>query len=75
MGMDHELHIKKVLTVRTKLKPLTAQEMRMREQVRLEGKASEARGAPTLACLPACLIASLASRPAIGPAVGWSARF
>merc|ERR1711871_1241851 len=44
LGMVHELHVKKVVVARDKLKPLSAQERAMRDQVLLEDSASRARG-------------------------------
>ena len=44
LGVEHRLHVKKILAARDKLRPLTEAERRRKEQVEWERKAAEHRG-------------------------------
>lgn len=51
LGIKHKLHVRKILVSREKLKPLTLQEMRLKEIVEIEEQADDFRaqlGVPTL---------------------------
>ena len=44
LGVEHRLHVKKILAARDKLRPLTEDERRRKEQLEWERKAAEHRG-------------------------------
>ncbi len=51
LGVKHKLHVRKILTSREKLKPLSQQELKQKQVVELEEKAAATRnefGVPTL---------------------------
>lgn len=51
LGVKHKLHVRKILTSREKLKPLSQQELKQKQVVELEEKAEATRsefGVPTL---------------------------
>eukprot|EP00940_MAST-03C_sp_MAST-3C-sp2_P000961 g961.t1 len=43
LGIEHRLHIKKIITMREKLKPLTTEELRIRNELKAEESAERAR--------------------------------
>jgi pimeloyl-ACP methyl ester carboxylesterase len=43
LGIEHRLHVKKILTMRERLKPLTAEEIRQRNELQREEHASQLR--------------------------------